>query len=84
MPFGFRRLYFRPGNERLRRNRGSGIEVEVFQYGLWIKGAFTDSSGDYIVEGLPAGSYYVRTYNDINDFLIDEFYDNIIAKSSTV
>jgi len=58
-----------------------GIEVEVLSNGYWVDGTFTDSSGDYVVQGLPAGSYYVRTFG--NGFLIDEFYDNIVANSWT-
>jgi len=59
---------------------GSGIEnVNIFVYdlsgNLVTNTEWTDSSGNYSVVGLLAGSYYVRTWN--NQGYIDEYYNNV-------
>jgi hypothetical protein len=41
----------------------------------------TDSSGNYTVEGLPTGSYYLHTINDKG--YIDKFYDNLPVPGTT-
>lgn len=54
------------------------VEVDAYdEYGdptdFW---AFTDSNGDYLIEGLAPGSYTIATWNDQG--LIDEWYDNVV------
>jgi hypothetical protein len=39
-------------------------------------GSTTDGSGRYVIEGLPVGRYYIRTY-DSSTMHLDEVYDNI-------
>jgi 5-hydroxyisourate hydrolase-like protein (transthyretin family) len=46
----------------------------------WVTSTSTDSSGHYRVSGLPAGSYYVGTYNDLG--YIDEYYNNVTTQSA--
>jgi hypothetical protein len=53
-----------------------GISVQVLNArGLALKSVNTDGSGSFMLTGLPAGSYFVRTRDSVN--YADELYDNI-------
>ena len=51
--------------------------VDVYDAaGNYVTYAFSDASGTYVSEdGLPAGTYYARTWNSLG--MIDELWDNI-------
>ncbi len=52
--------------------------VSVFAYnasGTMLRGAVTNASGVYTIANLPAGTYYLKTYN--TQGYVDELYDNI-------
>ncbi len=55
-----------------------GICVEVFDTSFnFVVGAGTDANGDYSVDGLPAGDYYVQFVDCIEPFThFTEWYDN--------
>ena len=62
----------------------AGIWVQAIDSanGIWIAGAPTNASGDYLLSALPAGSYWVKTAAERTGFNYqDEWYDN--ANSST-
>ncbi len=51
------------------------LEVDVYALdGSFANWAVTDASGNYVVGGLPAGQYYVQTYNESG--YIDEWYND--------
>ena len=43
--------------------------------------AYTDTNGDYLLEGLPAGSYLIATWN--NQGLVDEWYDDVVRPGNS-
>ena len=58
------------------------VQVEIYDSsGSSVDYAYTDGSGQYVTTtGLPAGTYYARTYNWIGYF--DELYDDILCTVS--
>jgi hypothetical protein len=53
-----------------------GAQVEVYDVSWnFVQGSYTDYDGNYTVDGLPTGNYYVATLNYQNYF--DEWYDNV-------
>jgi hypothetical protein len=60
---------------------GTGIQnvtVRVYSSSSNYVSVSTDSSGNYTVEGLPSGNYYVRTSN--SQGYADEWYNNVNVK----
>ena len=59
----------------------SGIQVNVCAgFGNILKGAQTDSTGNYNITGLVSGYYFVQTSNGLG--FIDEYYDNATFESN--
>ena len=52
----------------------AGVEVERTE---------TDTNGEYMITGLSAGSYYVRSEEDLDSY-IDEYYDNCAVTSPAI
>ncbi len=51
------------------------VEVEFFESGRWVNSARTDSAGKYLVRGLPAGNFRVRTNAEGTNF-INKYFEN--------
>jgi hypothetical protein len=66
-----------------RNSDGTGISsVTVAVYNSswsYVKSGTTDSSGNYNISGLAAGSYYLKTTN--SQGFMDEYYDNVTSKN---
>ena len=63
---------------------GTGIqnvEIDVWN-SSWnlVKSTSTDSSGNYTVDGLAPGGYYVSTYQSLG--YLDEYYNNVASQSA--
>jgi alpha-tubulin suppressor-like RCC1 family protein len=57
----------------------AGITVGVTDVnGTWLIGTSTDASGRFTTRALPAGTYYMRTWNALG--YIDQKYDNLICQ----
>lgn len=64
---------------------GSPVPQQAYVYlydTAWrsIRSAYTDGAGHYAFKGLAAGSYYLRTSNNVG--LIDEYYNNARSQKS--
>jgi len=54
-----------------------GIGVDVYnEGGYWVGGDETDAAGNYRVEGVAAGTHYVRTFVG-NAYFVDEWHDDV-------
>jgi len=54
----------------------AGVSVFAYNAGnTQLRGTTTDGTGSYKIEGLPKGTYYVKTYNSLS--YVDELYDNL-------
>ena len=64
----------------------ASTSVQVYNSsGSFVASAVTNASGDYITtEGLPTGTYYVRTFAPSNSGLVDEVYNNKPCPQCTV
>ena len=60
------------------------IGVDVYDAaGYWIGGDMTSDAGDYLVNGLAPGTYYVRT-DAVNTYFVDEWFSDVAGDSETI
>ncbi len=60
-----------------------GVFVRIYNTGWIILASYqTDSSGYYHANNLPAGSYYLETYNTLN--YSNEYYNNAVSRSDAI
>ena len=58
-----------------------GIQISVYDSSWnWVNSSYTDYYGKYIVDRLPAGNYYLKTWN--NEGYLDIYYDNVTTKNA--
>jgi hypothetical protein len=61
----------------------SGAAVHAYDTSWnYIKTGVADSAGNYSIEGLVPGNYYLRTTN--NSGFIDEYYDDVLSRGAAI